>query len=175
MCIWFKYNIYNIHIHIYIHILNQNQMKSNSNGIKCISTSGVFTCWNLAGLQCEPLLLMHKGKAGCIFRDCQGLPWLQGFTASFPDGKWCKISIWSNQNPKTSILDGKCTHPILLNNGSLGMVYGFRLATCQKAEIQHWWTALCSDLCDWFNHLADKGHLVAEGSHGTRWQGGVAG
>ena len=63
----------------------------------------------------------------------------------------------------------------LLNIGSLGMVYGFRLATCQKAEIQHWWAALCSDLCDWFSHLSDEGHLVAEGSHGPRWQGGVAG
>ena len=57
---------------------------------------------------------------------------------------------------------------------TLGMVYGFRLATFQKAEIQHWWTAPCSDLCYSFNNLFDEGLLVAEGSHGPsgreEWQ-----
>ena len=71
-------------------------------------------------------------------------------------------------------LDG-IYHPFLLNIGGWCMALGlphFRLF--QKAEIQHWWTALCSDLCYWFSNLFDEGHLVAKGSHGPsgseEWQ-----
>ena len=36
-----------------------------------------------------------------------------------------------------------------------------------KAEIQHWWTTLCSDdLCCWLSDFINEGHLVAEASHG---------
>ena len=93
---------------------------------------------------------------------------------SFRDAKSCRILMWSNPNPKPANF-GWYIPPMSVEHWGWFMAL-VRLATFQKAEIQHWWTAPCSDLCYSFNNLFDEGILVAEG-HGPsgreEWQARV--